>query len=238
MAADLFHQDDIAIMPVEAAAQRVVDLWREGGAPHPTMDAAVDQLDEVLARMRSGPTPSSIALWSTVREAASWLKARLLDGAYCPCCGQRAQLYERKITSTMARALIQMWRHAGIEWCHLPTVVGALRADEAKLVHWGLIEEENVVRDDGGRAGFWRVTDLGVQFVQGEVTVPKHAYIYNKRCHGLDGDQVGIQDCLGDKFRLDELLGRAPVTAEAFTGRSNEVHLPPSPRPALRFPLV
>lgn len=212
MAADLFHQEDVRIMPVEVAAQRVIDLWRDGGAPHPTMDAAVDELDGVLERMRTGPVPNPIGLWATIREAAAWVKARLLDGTDCPVCGQRAQLYQRTITSTMARALILMWREAGIDWVHLPSVVGALRADEAKLVHWGLIEEEKTLRADGGRAGVWRLTDLGVQFVQGDATVPKYAFIFNKRCLGHEGPEVTIGECLGEKFRLDELLGRRPVS--------------------------
>lgn len=206
--ADLFDLDDVRIMPVEDAAQRVIDVWREGG---PGMEAAVYELDQVLTRMRSGPTPNPIGLWATIREGASWVKARLLDGVACPVCGQRAQLYKRTITSTMARALIVMWNEAGLDWVHLPTLVGALRADEAKLVHWGLIEEQPDERDDGGRAGIWRITDLGVRFVQGEAKVPKYACIYNKRCFGHEGPDVTIHECLGVKFRLDELLGHRPV---------------------------
>lgn len=153
-----------------------------------------------------GDAPAHVTLLSPLRDAKAWLRARLLDGAPCPLCDQHAQMYRRKITSTMARALIAAWTKAGIDWVHLPSVVGALRADEAKLAYWGLIEEERSIREDGGRAGYWRVTDAGVDFVHGRLKVPKFALVYNGRCFGHEGDQVSIEDCLGQRFRLDELL--------------------------------
>lgn len=160
-------------------------------------------MDEV----RAGDAPEKVTLLTSLRDAKAWLKARLREGAACPLCDQHAQMYRRKITSTMAQAMIQLWRAAGTDWAHLPTVVGAKRADEAKLVYWGLLEEERAIkRDDGGRAGWWRLTDDGALFVHGQLHVSKYALVYNGRCFGFEGEQVSIEDCLGARFRLDELL--------------------------------
>lgn len=50
------------------------------------------------------------------------------------------------------------------------------KALHARLRHWGLIEEETHVREDGSeqrRSGYWRTTDLGSRFVRGGSDGPK-----------------------------------------------------------------
>jgi hypothetical protein len=149
----------------------------------------------------SDPTAST-----PLSEAKAWLRARLRDGATCPCCSQRAQTYRRKITATSARALVTMYRKHGLEVGHLPTALGRKQADEAKMVYWGLIEDEGVLRDDGGRAGYWRVTDKGLHFMQGRLTIQKYALVYDSRCLGFEGPQVSFSQCLGETFDLRDLL--------------------------------
>lgn len=144
---------------------------------------------------------------ATLAQARTWLLGRADEGADCPLCHQRVQVYRRKITTGMARALIDMYRAGGKGWVHMPTVLTGQRADEAKLAYWQLIEEEKVRRPDGGRAGYWRVTDLGELFLRGKCTLPKYARVYNGKPLSLDPtDQVTIQDALGTKFNYSELM--------------------------------
>lgn len=144
---------------------------------------------------------------ATVSEARDWLREHVDDGAPCPCCTQLAKVYRRKINSGMARSLIAMYQIAGTSWVHVPTQVGARSREEGKLAYWGLVEESTAPRDDGGRAGWWRVTSKGELFVRDEITVPKYARIYNGRCLGFYGAQrVGIRDALGSKFSYDDLM--------------------------------
>lgn len=144
----------------------------------------------------------------TVADARTWVQACSLEGVNCPVCGQRAQTYRRKITGRSARALVTIYRAGGLDFVHVPTVLGGQvqRADEAKMVHWGLIEEEKTLRPDGGRAGWWRVTPKGLAFMRGEVEVKKYALIYDSRCVGQEGEWVSFEDCLGVPFDLAELL--------------------------------
>lgn len=151
--------------------------------------------------------PRRAGLVSTVGQARSWVKARLREGTTCPVCDQHAQTYRRKITRPMVEALVAMARAGALTgWKHMPTVVGAKRADEAKLAYWGLLEEERTLRDDGGRAGYWRITTDGHAFLKGDLKVPKYALVYNGKCVGHDGDMVTAETCLGHKFDLAELL--------------------------------
>lgn len=143
----------------------------------------------------------------TITQARQWLRARLDDGATCPVCTQRAQVYKRKVTASMARALIDMYRAGRLDWVHLPSVLTGQRSDEGKLVHWGLIEEERVLRPDGGRAGYWRVTVKGERFLRSQISIPKYARIFDGHLLNLDNSQmVTIRDALGTRFNYAELM--------------------------------
>jgi hypothetical protein len=141
-------------------------------------------------------------------EAQKWLAERIANGARCPCCNQYTKVYRRQINSGMARSLIAMYLHGPQgQWVHLPTQVGARSREEGKLRYWGLVEEQvTVQRDDGGRAGYWRLTDAGRDWVTGKSTVPKFASVYNNTVLRHYGEQVSISDALGSKFNYNELM--------------------------------
>jgi hypothetical protein len=151
---------------------------------------------------------------ATLAEAQAWLRDRLDEGADCPCCKQRARVYERPLTSVAARAVIALWRTCGRQFGHLPTIGREHLADVQGQggylnlgQHWGLIESERAIRGPEGRAGYWRVTPLGEAFVNDRTTVPGRARLYDGRCLALTGDRVCVVDVLGTQFRLADLLG-------------------------------
>jgi len=150
-----------------------------------------------------------------LEEARNWLRARVEDGAECPCCTQFAKVYKRKLTSCGARTLIRMWRDSGLEWVHVPTLLKTQLPDIAHQggyatlgQHWRLIVESPDEREDGGRVGWWRVTELGERFVREQVTIQKYARLYDGRCMNLVGSEISIKDALGTKFDYNELMGR------------------------------
>ncbi len=146
-------------------------------------------------------------------EARTWLRTRRDEGAKCPCCKQLTRVYRRRLNSGMARALILLYRAGGTDWVHKPTIlsgVGAAARDESLLRYWGLmVEARQAERPDGGRAGWWRVTAPGAEFVRGELQVPEYVVVYDSRGLRTEGRMIGIQDALGKRFNLNELLGRA-----------------------------
>ena len=136
-----------------------------------------------------------------------WEKLERGEIVTCYCCGQTCKIYPRKINSGMARSLIQMYQLGGRDWVHLPTRLNLRSREEGKLAYWGLVEEQKVVRSDGGRAGWWRITEKGEAFVKNQLQVPKIAMVYNGTVREFDDSQmVGIKDALGDKFSYDELM--------------------------------
>lgn len=156
---------------------------------------------------------------ATLKEAKDLLKNEWSDGVECPCCTQFVKLYKRKITSSMAYALILIYRyfknHPEKEYVHMNDYLNSIEGlpfaiksgDNAKLRYWGLMEEKPEVRDDGStRAGYWKITELGKQFVEGDTAVQSHAKVFNSKSYGLEGELITIQDALGNKFNYDELM--------------------------------
>jgi hypothetical protein len=151
----------------------------------------------------------------TIAEARDILRKLAVDGHECPLCRQYVKVYRRKLTSASARAVIALYREGRLEWMHLPTVVKQRLPDVAHQGgymtlsgHWGLIEEERAIRrDDGGRAGFWRVTRHGERWLHRETTIPMYAHLYDSHCLRLEGEPVSILDALGTKFNWRELMG-------------------------------
>src|SRR5262245_49532678 len=116
----------------------------------------------------------------TLGEARERLRELVREGgANCPCCTQFTKVYQRKINSTMARALITLYRAAPVgTFVHAPSLPGDTH-EMSQLEWWKLIEEESVRRPDGGRAGWWCATYLGSQFVRRLILLPKYARVFD-----------------------------------------------------------
>jgi hypothetical protein len=153
-------------------------------------------------------------LFLTLEAAKNDLKAQVSRGVRCPCCGQYAKVYRRKLNSGMVRSLITIYRRGGMDWVHVPTLLEGVRCarEEGKLRNWNLLQESDEPRADGGKSGWWRVTGFGVDFVNDRARVPKYATFYDNALLKLDGPLVGIRDCLGSKFNYFELMGM-PIPA-------------------------
>lgn len=149
----------------------------------------------------------------TLAQAREALRPLAADGHDCPVCRQHVKVYRRKLTKVAARAVIELYREHGLDFGHLPTVAQQRMPEVAHQggylvlgAHWSLIGEERHLRPDTGRAGYWRVTPLGEQWLRGEITVPKYARLYDGRCLGLDGDLVTVDEVLGVSFDFRELM--------------------------------
>lgn len=165
---------------------------------------------------------------ASLEDAKKWLRARFGKGATCPCCGQYVKCYRRPLNKSMAYVLLliaRYYRRVGVrseEWLHVPSYIAevavgnprraaAVRGDWAKLKFWGLIEEKPAVRDDGSsRVGYWRLTQLGRQFVNREVKVPSHIFIYNgEPLKRTIEKEITIDDALTTEFSYAEIMAEA-----------------------------
>ena len=163
---------------------------------------------------------------ASLEDAKKWLRVRFGKGATCPCCNQFVKLYRRNFNKSMAYVLllISCYYRGDLaeEWLHVPSYIAemvadhprraaAVRGDWAKLKFWGLLEEKPDVREDGSpRVGYWRLTRLGRQFVNREVKVPSHVYIYNGApLRRTVSEEITIDDALCTDFSYDEIMSEA-----------------------------
>lgn len=89
----------------------------------------------------------------TIKAGKELLKAHWEDGIVCPCCRQLVKLYERKLNSAMAYALILIYRHHRDEgsfgayfhvenYLKMLEIPSSIRGDFPKLRYWGLLERK------------------------------------------------------------------------------------------------
>lgn len=149
----------------------------------------------------------------TLAEARAQLRLLIDEGHACPCCTQFAKVYRRKINSTMARTLIRIARADSSQgfgtFIHTASLPGDTH-EASQLSWWDLIEEERVRRPDGGRAGHWRLTNVGRLFVLARISVAKYAHIYDGRVLRMSGEPITIHQALGAKFNYHELMHGTP----------------------------
>lgn len=99
----------------------------------------------------------------------------------CPCCDQKAGIYKAHINFRMVHSMRFLRRRAG-EYVHLPSEGDRIILtgnNTPKLMHWGLVE--NLTNEDETKAssGYYRITQKGLDFVRGQITVPEHVIMYN-----------------------------------------------------------
>jgi hypothetical protein len=175
-----------------------------------------DPNDEELIYPSGGALPMFTGV--TAEEAKAYVTKHIQDGISCPTCGQFCKVYKRKLNSTMALALVLIYQffktHPHAEWLHIAAFLVKVKHDSSiaggdavKLRYWGLIERAHGERDDGSdRVGRYRITDIGKQFVEGKIAVPRYVYLYNQLLLRLSEEMTTMREALGDKFKYDELM--------------------------------
>lgn len=144
------------------------------------------------------------------------IQLNLLDnksiGYRCPCCQQFVKEYARKLNSSMAQVLILIYKSGKTDFFHVENWLkslnkGDLRADFHKLRYWGLLKKKVENREDGSaRNGFYRITPMGIMFVEMKITVPEKILVFNNEFKGYSGKEINIIDALSNKFSYSELM--------------------------------
>jgi len=157
----------------------------------------------------------------TLDEARAQTLAAAADGGVvCPCCGRFVRVYRRRLHAEMARFLILLYRldrvipadyHA---WHSTREALGDRGGNKAStdatyLVHWGLVERAKAENIAGAPAGSFRLTPLGVAFVERRATAPSHVTLLNNEpafCAQAERE-IGIEAALGKRFSYADLMG-------------------------------
>lgn len=147
----------------------------------------------------------------TVEQAKEWLWKRMLEGETCPCCGQFAKMYPRKLNANMTVFLIDLVKlsmRRNWDWVHYSECNYTGR-DYNYLPLWGLAITERETEGDKSHTGDWKPTQTGVDFVFNKISVPSHLWVYDNRNYGSppNATAVTVVDTIGKSFSYRELMG-------------------------------
>ena len=150
-----------------------------------------------------------------LEENKKWLINNMQKpgGCKCPLCEQHVQVYRRPITSSMAKALILIYRYylkhdffkslqveGYLKRCNVGSTI---RGDFPKLRFWGLIRKSEEKKQ---RQGHYYLTQLGKHFVEEKIKVKKYAIVFNNQAWSLEGEEIGIKDTLKNPFDYNQLM--------------------------------
>jgi hypothetical protein len=151
----------------------------------------------------------------TIEEGKQFLTETWRKGTTCPCCRQRVHLAPFKLEHGMTRGLVNLY------WLDNKRDDGYFHVKEieawrnvygggkfAKCKFWEFIIPMANTDKKKRTSGMWAITEKGRQFVEGKITVPDHALLFNQKCYGLVGDECTIKDSLSRYFDYEELMGR------------------------------
>ena len=152
-------------------------------------------------------------LTSTVEAARDWVRNKIMGkGCYCPVCDRWTKCYRNRFYSLMARQLIWLYQQPHNKFRHAPTKMPRAIVTGGKIGYlefWGLAKRSAI------RQGYWRITQEGVDFVEGKIKIRKYIYMYNKKLiefSEMDKTEIDIHEALAsDGFSFDEVMQAVKV---------------------------
>ena len=143
-------------------------------------------------------------------EAQKQVRDGWRKGTRCPCCGQMVKLYRRKMYAAVIRDLIGLYHRRHDHFHHVSTFCYNKKSgggDFAKLRYWGLIEEKTEPGNPFKRkSGYWKITEIGIAFVENRAFCPQYVLVYNQRARYFEGENIDIEQALGEQFNYQELM--------------------------------
>jgi hypothetical protein len=150
-----------------------------------------------------------------LREAQDELREQLMAGesVTCPCCTQTAKIYTYTLNHGMIQCLVSLARAARGEWVHTPddAFLSRYRGNLTKLQYWGMVERAAARSENGVGSGYWRITELGSEWLRGVVRVSVKVSVFNGRVLGTSDDLCTVSDAWGEPFNLYAMLETPPV---------------------------
>jgi hypothetical protein len=145
----------------------------------------------------------------------AWNKAiRRKEGAICPCCDRFGKVYARSINNSMATTLRWMYDYAKIHgsdtWINMRTdspIESVASCEYARLVWWHVIEKKPIdVVSKKKSTGIYRITKLGIDFIEGRALIPKNIFLHNDELLGESEEMTDFVSCLKDSFDYQKLM--------------------------------
>ncbi len=148
----------------------------------------------------------------SLRQAREDLMANIDKGVVCPCCGQLAKVYKRKLNKKMAEWLVWLVGKYLHSTGHIPSNWIDVKesrvrgGDYAKLALWGLAKRKPVEEGAKSRtSGLWKPTPIGIDFAIGRRRAPSHLFVFNNSVVGESETTISIKEAMGEGFDYQDV---------------------------------
>jgi len=167
-------------------------------------------LKDKIRQLENDMTKTASKLISKISENAKINIVTTQNGVEtCSVCGNVVRTYKRSVYSRIAAGLINLHKlsKGNSKYFHVSDFI-INSSDFAKLEFWGLIQEMPKDKADKTTrtSGYWRTTIKGNSFVENKTTITKYIHLKNNNLIARSGEQVGIKDCLNEKFNYEQLM--------------------------------
>jgi hypothetical protein len=147
---------------------------------------------------------------STSERQTFWQKLRAGLELKCPCCGRYSKVYRRQIHKTLVILMYKMDMSVKDEdgYTDMPKLLQSFRAgrDFCILKYWNLIEQKPLQNNKTRTSGFWRITDQGIKFLNGESPVAKYADVFDDTVISYSFDKLLVGGIVGTNFDYKTLM--------------------------------
>lgn len=133
----------------------------------------------------------------------------------CPICDQTCKVYTRQVKDGQARDLIALYHLSNRKPDQKFFETHEFRRGKndgefAKMEYWFLVAMETKLNEKDQtikNRGWWKITQIGREFVEKKRKIPKWIRTYNSEAIEVKMDEwVRIDDCLEAQFDYEELM--------------------------------
>lgn len=136
----------------------------------------------------------------TLGEASDWLRSAAADkdGAICPCCERYDKVYNRPINGGTVGNLIRLYRKGKQdgwqEFHHIDSFANQLTGRDFPILRFiGLLERAEHDDEKKKTSGMYRITQDGIDFVEGRTTIPERLFLYHDELADTSEKRVSVR---------------------------------------------
>lgn len=143
-----------------------------------------------------------------------WTRLHNQERQICPCCKRLAVTWRLRIHSTLVHMLIKLYRVSLADhgkpdgWVHLNRFAPARTGNDFSIVkHWHLAEAMPADEsEDKNSSGFYRLREVGVEFVENKMGIPKYMFVFDNKVVRPGTDIIWVKDALKKGFKYSDLM--------------------------------
>lgn len=127
----------------------------------------------------------------------------------CVVCDQHVKEYKKTLSANSARflfSLVSISKTKKDGWVHYTDCIYHSR-NYPEVAYWGLAHTMKSEEKNKKTTGYWKPTQLGIDFVKNNAKIPKYVHVYNSNVVKIDGsEKISIIDAFGKNFDYSELM--------------------------------